>query len=94
MRPSLRALHSAQRSAARRCPLLRDTGDVSDDTWYYDLRRQRAVPADERGPGDDLLGPYPTKADAENWKAKVEERNEGWETEDEEWAHRGETDPE
>ncbi len=66
---------------------------MSDDTWYYDLRRQRAVRAADRGPGDDLLGPYPSKAEAENWKAKVEERNEGWDQDDEEWEHRGETDP-
>jgi len=63
---------------------------VSDDTWYYDLRRQRAVRAAERGPGDDLLGPYPSKGEAENWKAKVEQRNEGWDADDEDWEHRGE----
>jgi hypothetical protein len=68
-------------------PPARDTGTVRRTAkgWYWDLRRQRAVPASERGPGDQTLGPYPSKAEAENWKATVEERNEGWEQADEEW---------
>jgi hypothetical protein len=60
--------------------------------WYWDLRRGVAVPAAERGPSDDTLGPYPSKAAAENWRAKVEERNEAWEQDDEEWD-RAATDP-
>lgn len=69
-------------------PPLRETGGVSDDTtWYWDLERKVAVPASERGPADHLLGPYPTRAEAENWKAKVEERNEGWDEADEAWEH-------
>lgn len=59
---------------------------MSDSTeWYWDLNREVAIPADERGPGDNTLGPYPTRADAMNWKAKVEQRNEGWEDDDEAW---------
>ena len=69
-------------------PRLREAGGVSDDTtWYWDLERKVAVPASERGPADHLLGPYPTRAEAENWKAKVEERNEGWDEADEAWEH-------
>jgi hypothetical protein len=60
--------------------------------WYWDLRRGVAVPAVERGPSDDMLGPYPSREAAENWKAKVEERNETWERDDEEWD-RAPTDP-
>ena len=48
-----------------------------------DLNRQVAVPASERGPGDNMLGPYPSRADAENWKAKVEARNDQWDDDDE-----------
>ncbi len=60
---------------------------MSDDAepWYFDLRRGIAVRASERGPGEDVLGPYPTRAEALNWRAKVEERNEAWEEADEEW---------
>ena len=66
---------------------------MNDHTeWYWDLQRKVAVPASERGPGDHLLGPYPSRHDAENWKEKVEERNEGWENDDETWEHAGESD--
>lgn len=53
--------------------------------WYWDLEHGRAVPADERGPGDHMLGPYRTKGEAENWKSRVEARNETWDDADEEW---------
>ena len=62
------------------------------EEWYWDLKRNLAVPADERGPGDHMLGPYPTRAEAENWKAKVESRNEEWKEADDEWERRGEAD--
>jgi hypothetical protein len=66
---------------------------MSDDTsWYFDLQLGRAVPAHERGAGDHVLGPYASKYEAEHWKAKVEQRNEGWEHDDEEWSR--EPDPE
>jgi hypothetical protein len=58
---------------------------TSDTEWYWDLEHQRAVTADERGPGDQMLGPYRTKGEAENWKARVESRNESWDADDEEW---------
>jgi hypothetical protein len=58
---------------------------TSDPEWYWDLEHQRAVTADERGPGDQMLGPYRTKGEAENWKARVESRNESWDADDEEW---------
>ena len=59
---------------------------MSDNTeWYWDLKRNVAVPADQRGPGDHMLGPYPTRGEAENWKATVESRNEAWDEADEAW---------
>ena len=66
---------------------------MSSQQWYFDLNRKVAVPASERGPGDHMLGPYPSRADAENWKATVEARNEAWdeaEEDDEDVAERGE----
>ena len=63
-----------------------------NEEWYWDLHRNAAVPASERGAGDHMLGPYPTRHDAENWKAKSEERNEAWEDDDEAWEHAGEDD--
>lgn len=59
--------------------------------WYWDLRRGRAVTADERGPADDTLGPYPTRYEAEHWKDRVDERNQAWDEADREWE--GDDDP-
>jgi hypothetical protein len=64
----------------------------ADTEWYWDLHRNKAVPASERGPGDHVLGPYASRHEAENWKAKVEERNEGWDEADEAWEHASEPD--
>lgn len=61
----------------------------ANDEWYWDLNHHRAVPASERGPGDQVLGPYPSKFEAENWKAKSEERNDAWDDDDEAWEHAG-----
>ncbi len=57
--------------------------------WYWDLERKVAVRADERGPGDHTLGPYPTKGEAENWQATSEARNDTWDDADEEWESWG-----
>lgn len=53
--------------------------------WYWDLQKGVAVPADQRGPGDHMLGPYPTKGECENWKAHLQARNDTWDDEDERW---------
>ena len=58
---------------------------TSPEEWYWDLDRKVAVPASERGPGDHTLGPYPTRGEAENWKSKVETRNESWDDADAAW---------
>jgi hypothetical protein len=57
--------------------------------WYWDLVKQVAVPASERGPAMRVLGPYPSRAAAENWRQTVEERNEAWDAADAEWEGRG-----
>lgn len=65
---------------------------MADTTeWYFDLRKGVAVPAAERGPGDHMMGPYPTRAQAENWKATSESRNEAWDDDDERWNDWGGT---
>jgi len=65
------------------------TGDrqieTSDTDWYWDLDKQIAVRADNRGPSDHTLGPYDSKAEAENWKATSTNRNDVWESSDDEW---------
>ena len=59
---------------------------MSEQQWYWDLQRGAAVQASDRGKADHLLGPYPTQADAEHWKDRVEARNESWKEADKEWA--------
>ena len=60
---------------------------MSDSTeWYWDLTKKVAVNADDRGPGDQTLGPYESKAKAENWKATSEARNEAWDEADDSWS--------
>lgn len=58
---------------------------AEQEQWYWDLTKKRAVPAWERGLGDSTLGPYDSRAEAENWKATVESRNERWDDDDEDW---------
>ncbi|MFK7918181.1 MAG: hypothetical protein AB8G14_08905 [Ilumatobacter sp.] len=55
------------------------------EQWYWDLKRQRVVPAAERGKGDDMLGPYNSPAQAQNWRSTVESRNDNWDDADDEW---------
>lgn len=69
---------------------MREPRVMSEPTeWYWDLERNRAVPADERGNADHMLGPYPTRGEAENWKQTVEQRNDTWDSDDEEWESWG-----
>jgi hypothetical protein len=60
----------------------RERGDTE---WYWDLDRGCAFPAAERGPAERMLGPYPSRHEAENWKAKVDARNESWDDADKDW---------
>lgn len=61
------------------------TEHPDDQRWGWDLRLGRAVPWYETVPGEDVLGPYSTKEEAERWEETVERRNLEWETDDEEW---------
>ena len=56
-----------------------------DERWYWDLDKNAAVPASERGKGDNTLGPYDSKAEAQNWKSTVETRNDSWDDADDDW---------
>ncbi len=58
---------------------------MSDEQWYWSLTAGRAVPASERGPADDVLGPYASREEAERWKERVEARNDSWDDADREW---------
>jgi hypothetical protein len=58
---------------------------MTQEQWYWDLKKGKAVPASERGPADEVLGPYPSKDEAEHWRDRLEERNQAWEQADKEW---------
>ncbi|MFT4772757.1 MAG: hypothetical protein ACI83Y_002033 [Candidatus Azotimanducaceae bacterium] len=59
--------------------------ETKDTDWYWDLDKKIAVRADNRGPGDQTLGPYDTQAEAENWQATSTKRNDAWDNDDEMW---------
>ena len=71
------------------CERVEDVSTESEQ-WYFDVRRGVAVPASQRGRAEDMLGPYPSKAAAENWRKSVADRNDEWDAEDERWEHLGE----
>lgn len=52
--------------------------------WWFDVKQGRAVSDEERGPDRDVLGPYPTKEAAEDWRSGHDARNEAWDEDDRE----------
>lgn len=48
-----------------------------DTQYYYSLNSHRVVRADEEKSAD-RLGPYATRADAENAMREVQQRNDAW----------------
>ena len=59
----------------------RDLGDARGE-WYYCFVHKKVEALDECDQMD-RMGPYPTREDAENWRARVAARNEAWDDEDE-----------
>ena len=55
------------------------------DEWYWSLAEQRALHVSEKGPADQVLGPYPSKEAAEHWRDRVDQRNEAWDDDDADW---------
>lgn len=59
------------------------------ETWWWNLTEGRAVTSAERPRDIEVLGPYPSREAAEDWKAQNEARNEAWDEDDEAWAGDG-----
>ncbi len=57
---------------------------MSGDGWYWCLKHHAVEPY-EGCKADDRLGPYPTRDEAAHALQKVQERNEQWDREDEEY---------
>lgn len=62
---------------------------TASEQWGWDLHQGQAVRWDQRGPGEDVLGPYPSKEAAEHWREQVEQRNERWDGDDDAWNDDG-----
>ena len=56
-------------------------GMSDEQRWWFCLRHN-TVESDERCPGKDRLGPYPTREAAEHALETVRNRNEEWDAQD------------
>jgi hypothetical protein len=54
--------------------------------WYWCMRHNRAESTDRCG-AELRMGPYPTKAEAENFAEKAQAREDAWEEEDDRWKN-------
>ena len=57
--------------------------------WWYNVSTGQVESDDERGMGEDMLGPYATKEQAAHALEAAHEKTEKWDAEDREWANRG-----
>ena len=59
-----------------------------EEQWWW-CRTHEQV---EQGPGcarKDRMGPYASRAEAEDWRATAQQRTAAWDDEDEEWRDAG-----
>ena len=54
--------------------------------YYWCLVHHRVETDEDKCPAKNLLGPYPTREQAEQALQTVQERNEEWEAEDARWS--------
>ncbi len=57
--------------------------------FWFNLDTKSVETDDTRGPDANVLGPYPTYAEASAALAKVEKNNDTWDDEDREWDAKG-----
>jgi hypothetical protein len=58
------------------------TNSSEQEQWWYCLKHHRVEGSDTACAGKDLLGPYPSHAEAERALEKVRERNREWDSQD------------
>ncbi|MGH3734337.1 MAG: hypothetical protein ACRDT6_01720 [Micromonosporaceae bacterium] len=63
---------------------------AGDQEFYWCVKHSRVEASDQLCAAQNRLGPYPTRAEAEQALDTVRRRNEEWEAEDARWA--GDTD--
>ena len=59
---------------------------AANGKWFWCTRHGRAEQGADACPPDDRLGPYESKQAAENWRERLEARNDRWDEQDREWA--------
>ncbi len=57
--------------------------------YWYNMRTGRVESDDERGPGQDVMGPYPSREEAARALEIARARTEKWDAEDRAWQDRG-----
>lgn len=55
------------------------------DQFWFNVKLHRVETEDDLSPSKDRLGPYATRAEAERALEKVQERNEQWESAEDDW---------
>lgn len=56
-----------------------------NEQFYWCMDHARVETHADRCKADNRMGPYPTRQAAQNWREKVEDRNDAWADEDERW---------
>ena len=62
---------------------------MSDQSWWYNVRTRQVEQGRGHSRGEDRLGPYQTREEAERALDTVRARNETWEAEDRAWSGEG-----
>ncbi len=57
--------------------------------YWYNITTGRVESDEDRGPGDDVMGPYATADEAGHALETARRRTEEWDQADREWAERG-----
>lgn len=60
-------------------------GDKSDTQYWYNTQTGQVEEGSHRSSWTHLLGPYPTREDAQRALEKARDRSDSWDAEDERW---------
>lgn len=57
--------------------------------YWYNMRTGKVESDEERGPGQDVMGPYESREEAARALEIARARSEKWDADDREWSDRG-----
>ena len=72
--------------------MLGPQGSPEPARYWYNLRTGRVETNDDKSQGKDLMGPYPTRSEAERALRTARERTRRWDEEDRRWREGDEED--